>query len=95
MSEYEKDLKALETKYDGKINEKINQRNEIVKKAKDSLPNFWYNALSNHKLFKDFIAVEDAEALRYLSSISFDKSIENNVRLDLIIWVFQTYFHFL
>lgn len=83
LSEYEKELKVLETKYDNKIYEKIALRNEIIKKSSDNFNHFWYNALSNHKLFKDFIAVEDAEALRHLTGISYEKCNQSNVSISL------------
>lgn len=82
ISQYENEMKALEIKYDKLIQERLRARKEKAK----SLKNFWLTALSNHRLFKDFIATSDIDILRYLEDVSYEKlegKPEDNVRFHL------------
>lgn len=62
-------------KYDKKIQEKLKERKERAKTMK----HFWLNALSNHRLFKDFISHDDIDVLRYLEDVSYNKIEDGNV----------------
>lgn len=73
-------MRLLELKYEKLIQEKLKTRNENNK----SLKNFWLTALSNHRLFKEFIATKDIDVLRYLEDLSYEKiegKPESNVNL--------------
>jgi len=79
LAEYEKEMKELELKYDVKVQEMFKKRRENIKAKKDTTLNcFWLNALSNHKLFKDFINQQDIQALKFLEDISYSKCNDGN-----------------
>jgi len=72
-SQFEEEVKQLELKFDKLFSEALKERREEILKAKDDFPNFWLNALSNHKIFKDFIAPSDEDALKSLIDIRYEK----------------------
>lgn len=84
LAEYEEEIKAVEFKYDNKIRQILEKRNKIINQPKDlnltnknngkGIDNFWYNALSNHKIFKDFINNKiDEKPLKHLIDIRYEK----------------------
>jgi len=78
QKEFEKELKALEHNYDKKFQAQFAKRKEHITKNKETQENFWLNALSNHRLFKDFITNEDIPALKCLEDISYEKCDDLN-----------------
>lgn len=78
ISEYEQAMRDLEIKFEEKIQLELKARSDEIKNNKDKYPNFWLNALSNHKLFKDFITIEDVEVLKHLEDISYRKEKEGS-----------------
>ncbi len=72
-SQFEEEVKQLELKFDKLFSEALKERKEEILKAKEDFPNFWLNALSNHKIFKDFIAPSDEDALKSLIDIRYEK----------------------
>jgi hypothetical protein len=78
QKEFEKELKTLEHNFDKKFQAQFEKRKEHITKNKETQENFWLNALSNHKLFKDFITNEDVPALKTLDDISYEKCDDIN-----------------
>lgn len=72
-SQFEEEVKQLELKFDKLFSEALKERKEEILKAKDDFPSFWLNALSNHKIFKDFISPSDEEVLKSLIDIRYEK----------------------
>ena len=83
VSDYEDEIKQIELKYGKIFSNILLERKEEVNKNKDALPNFWFNALSNHKLFKDFIASNDEKVLKALIDIRYEK-LEDGKSFKLI-----------
>ena len=89
-------MKELEIKYDQEIQKNLKKQRETLQQNADKLPKFWLNALSNHKIFKDFINNDDVEVLAHLTGISYEKIDKDNVFFFELIKKkeFQAYFHF-
>ena len=65
--------------------DKLNNTNSESNNTSKSLPNFWLNALSNHRLFKDFINKSvDEKPLQHLIDIRYEKINDGTVRLKII-----------
>jgi len=78
---YEDEMRALEMKYDKLIQAELKKQREEINNNPEKLPNFWLNALSNHKNFKEFIHSDDVEILVHLKEVAYEKLDKDNVRL--------------
>lgn len=75
---FENELRQLELKYDKMISSVLDERKKEVVSLKSTIPNFWFIALSNHKIFKDFIHPNDENVLKSLIDIRFEKLNNGN-----------------
>lgn len=66
-------MQQLELKYDKLVNQTLIQRSKVVQESKENLPHFWLTALSNHRIFKEFIAEQDEPILKKLKDFRYLK----------------------
>ena len=80
MKAYEEELRNLELKYDQKIHNIINLRNQKMLESKNPVYNdFWMRVMTNHKVLNRMISDQDRESLKYIRNITYVKLEDGNV----------------
>lgn len=80
IEQYEQEMQQLELKYDKLVHELLIKRSKVTQDSKENLPDFWLVALSNHRLFKEFIAEQDVQVLKKLKDLRYSKLDDGTVR---------------
>jgi len=80
LKAYEEELRNLELKYDQKIHNIINLRNQKMLESKNPVYNdFWMRVMTNHKVLNRMISDQDRESLKYIRNITYVKLEDGNV----------------
>lgn len=84
LQQCEDEIDNIVMKYSKQVEETLKKKSESIKKFSSELPDYWYTALSNHKLFHEFLSPVDEEPLKKLIDIRYERLGSQNVRESLL-----------